>query len=94
MWNVRGVCAGFDLQPPGQAGVCGQDASNEVWMFGNESEAAIVTVMRMREQMRPYVTEQYEAASAEGTPIMRPLFFDFHDDQASQQVDDQQMFGT
>jgi len=79
--------------PPGQAGVCGQDASNEVWMFGNESEAAIVTVMRMREQMRPYVTEQYEAASAEGTPIMRPLFFDFHDDQASQQVDDQQMFG-
>jgi hypothetical protein len=29
-------------------------------MFGNESEAAIVKVMRMREQMRPYVMEQYE----------------------------------
>jgi alpha-glucosidase (family GH31 glycosyl hydrolase) len=53
-------------------------------MFGNESEAAIVKVMRIREQLRPYVMEQYEAASADGTPIMRPLFFDFHSDAASQ----------
>lgn len=79
--------------PPGDAGVCGQAASNEVWMFGNESEAAIVRVMRMREQMRPYVMEQYQAAAEYGTPIMRPLFFDFYNDTASQTVDDQQMFG-
>ena len=62
-------------------------------MFGNESEAAIVKVMRLREQLRPYVMEQYTAASIDGTPIMRPLFFDFHTDAASQTVDDQQMFG-
>lgn len=62
-------------------------------MFGNESEAAIVRVMKMREQMRPYVMEQYHAASLSGTPIMRPLFFDFHNDAASQVIDDQQMFG-
>ena len=61
-------------------------------MFGNESEAAIVKVMRMREQLRPYVMAQYEAASIDGTPIMRPLFFDFHTDAASQTVDDQQMY--
>ena len=35
-------------------------------MFGNESEAAIVKVMRIREQIRPYVMEQYEAAAANG----------------------------
>lgn len=52
--------------PPGPSGVCGADASNEVWMFGNESEAAIVKVMRIREQLRPYVMEQYKAASASG----------------------------
>jgi hypothetical protein len=34
-----------------------------------------------------------QAAAANATPIMRPLFFDFHDDAASQNVDDQQMFG-
>ena len=79
--------------PPGDAGVCGQAASNEVWMFGDEAEAAIVKVMRMREQMRPYVMEQYQAASEFGTPIMRPLFFDFHNDSRCERVDDQQMFG-
>ena len=60
-------------------GVCGITASNEVWSFGNESYTAILAVMRMREQLRPYVTEQYESASKSGLPIMRPLFFDFHD---------------
>lgn len=62
-------------------------------MFGNESEAAIVRVMRMREQMRPYVMAQYRAAAEFGTPIMRPLFYDFFNDTTSQTIDDQQMFG-
>ena len=63
-------------------------------MFGNESEAAIVKVMRMREQLRPYVMEQYQMASKHGTPIMRPLFYDWPEDADAQGVDDQQMFGT
>ena len=62
-------------------------------MFGNESEAAIIRVMRIREQLRPYVMQQYEAAARDGTPVMRPLFFDFWGDVESQKVDDQQMFG-
>ena len=53
-------------------------------MFGNASEAAIVRVMRIREQLRPYVMEQYAAAAHSGTPVMRPLFFDFFDDPGSQ----------
>jgi alpha-D-xyloside xylohydrolase len=43
--------------------VCGSTASNEIWSFGNESEAAIIKVMRLREQLRPYVMEQYQAAA-------------------------------
>ena len=65
-----------------------------VWMFGDESEAAIVKVMRIREQIRPYVMKQYEAAGREGTPIMRPLFFDFHNDTRSEAIDDQQVQNT
>eukprot|EP00037_Helgoeca_nana_P024508 m.260952 g.260952 ORF g.260952 m.260952 type:complete len:715 (-) comp26656_c0_seq3:208-2352(-) len=77
-----------------RAGIlCSASPSNEVWMFGNESEAAIIKVMRIREQLRPYVMEQYRAASVNGTPIMRPLFYDFHTDAGSQGIDDQQMFG-
>ena len=92
LFRLHGARKG-PVWPPGDGGVCGQDASNEVWMFGDVAEAAIVKVMRMREQMRPYVMEQYKAASADGTPIMRPLFYDFYHDTASQDVDDQQMFG-
>ena len=92
LFRLHGARSG-PTWPAGKAGVCGQDASNEVWMFGDESEAAIVKVMRIREQMRPYVMEQYSAASLHGTPIMRPLFYDFFDDPASQGIDDQQMFG-
>jgi alpha-D-xyloside xylohydrolase len=91
LFRLHGARSG-PTWPPGGAGACGQAASNEVWMFGSESEAAIVKVMRMREQLRPYVMEQYRAAAASGTPIMRPLFFDFHTDATSQGIDDQQMF--
>ena len=83
LFRLHGARSG-PVWPPGDAGVCGQAPSNEVWMFGNESEAAIVRVMRMREQLRPYVMEQYAAAAGAGTPVMRPLFFDFYDDPASQ----------
>lgn len=62
-------------------------------MFGNESEAAIAKVMMLREQLRPYVAKQYRAAAADGTPVMRPLFFDFWNDSAVVDIDDQLMFG-
>ena len=49
---------------------------------------------RRREQLRPYVMEQYQAAATHGTPVMRPLFFDFWLDPAAAAVDDQLMFGS
>ena len=49
--------------------------------------------MKIREQLRPYVMTLYQAAASNGTPIMRPLFFDFWEDPAAQGVDDELMFG-
>lgn len=71
----------------------GTGGSNEIWNFGNESEQAIAKVMHIREQLRPYVMEQWQAAADFGTPVMRPLFFDFWKDAGSQFVDDEMMFG-
>ena len=88
-WPAGGTCPSKACRDGQVFGKCGGTASNEVWMFGDESEVAIVKVMRLREQLRPYIMEQYEAAAADGTPIMRPLFFDFHADPGSQAVDDQ-----
>eukprot|EP00729_Bicosta_minor_P003941 gene3941-21372_t len=82
---------GASVDDSGQCGRTG--ASNEIWNFGAASEAAIARVMHLREQLRPYVLEQYKAAAADGTPVMRPLFFDFWSDPGAQLVDDQLMFG-
>jgi alpha-D-xyloside xylohydrolase len=65
----------------GDNGMCGATrGSNEIWNFGNDSETAIASVMQIREQLRPYIMNQYALNSVDGTPIMRPLFFDFWDD--------------
>lgn len=37
--------------------------------------------------------EQYKTAAEYGTPISRPLFYDFWDDAQAQVVEDQMMFG-
>ena len=45
--------------PQDDGGSCGRTGgANEIWEFGNESEAAIARVMAIREQLRPYVMEQ------------------------------------
>jgi len=76
---------------------CGNSGNtNEAWNFGkelgNQTYLAIRKVMLIREKLRPYIHEQYKLNSQDGTPIMRPLFFDF-DDLECLEVEDEFMFG-
>jgi alpha-D-xyloside xylohydrolase len=66
---------------------------NEVWDFGDTAFEAISIVMKIREQLRPYIMQQMQVASLKGTPVMRPVWFDFPKDQNTFQIDDQFMFG-
>jgi len=68
-------------------------ASNEIWEFGDKAYAAISIVISIREQLRPYIAEHLKIASKNGTPIMRPLWFDFPKDAGSENIEDQFMFG-
>ena len=43
--------------------------------------------------MKPYITELMEAAHEKGTPVMRPLFYDFPKDSKCWEIEDQYMFG-
>ena len=43
--------------------------------------------------MIPYIMEQKEYASQTGTPVIRPLFFDFPEDQNLYEIGDEYMFG-
>jgi len=68
-------------------------APNEIWDFGDDAYAAISTVIRIREQLRPYIAKHFKIASKNGTPIMRPLWFDFPNDANCAGIEDQFMFG-
>jgi alpha-D-xyloside xylohydrolase len=71
----------------------GTGAPNEIWSFGERAYGIIRDLLALRERMGPYLLEQMHVASAHGTPSMRPLFFDFPDDEAAWHVEDQFMLG-
>ena len=49
--------------------------------------------LRLRERLKPYVLDVMRAAHEEGLPVMRPLFLEFPDDQATWSVADSYLFG-
>ncbi len=74
-------------------GVCGSGSDNEVWSYGEEAYAIFREYMLMRERLKPYIADLMREAHVKGTPPMRPLFYDFPEDPAAWEVDDQYMFG-
>ena len=69
----------------------GQD--NEVWSFGEDNYLIMKKYLFIRENLRDYIREGMKTASKNGTPIMRPLFYDFSDDKECWNVEDEYMFG-
>ena len=47
----------------------------------------------LRERMRPYIDRIMREAHEKGTPVIRPLFYDFPKDPAAWDVEDQFFFG-
>jgi alpha-D-xyloside xylohydrolase len=66
---------------------------NEAWSFGDEAYAIIKDLLFLRERLRPYIMEQMQIAHEQGIPPMRPLFFDFVEDENCASIDDQFLFG-
>ncbi len=66
---------------------------NEVWSFGDEAYAILSDLLLLRERLRPYVGAQMQLAHDHGVPPMRPLFFDFPEDESCWDKEDQFMFG-
>ena len=68
-------------------------AENEVWSYGEEVYEICKKYLFLREKMRPYVKELMTQAHEKGTPLMRPLFYDFPEDARCWEVEDEYMFG-
>ena len=74
-------------------GYFGSGGPNEVWSFGEEAYEIIRRYMYVREELKPYIMGQMKLASEDGTPVMRPLFYDFCGDKNVYDIGDEYMFG-
>lgn len=72
---------------------CRSGAPNEVWSYGEEVYEICKKYMNIREKMRDYTRKLMREAHEKGTPIMRPLFYDFPSDKICWEVTEQYMYG-
>lgn len=71
----------------------GSGWDNEIWSFGEQAYPVLVEHLQLRERLRPYIRELHRVAHLKGTPIMRPLFYDFPADHAAWNCETAYMFG-
>lgn len=69
-----------------------QGNDNEVWSFGNDVFDILACLLNLRESMRPWIETFAEHELPHGKPFMRPLFFDYPDEQGLASVQDQYLF--
>lgn len=50
--------------------------------------------LNLRLSLKPYIESLMEEASTTGAPLMRTMFYEFPDDSACWDIDDQYMFGS
>ena len=68
-------------------------ADNEIWSYGEEAYEICRNYIFIRERLKPYIRELMQEAHEKGTPVIRPLFYDFTEDRNCWDVEDQYMFG-
>lgn len=66
---------------------------NEIWSFGEENLEHIKGYILLREKLRPYIQKQMDIASEKGYPVIRPMFFEYPEDENIYNICDQYMFG-
>jgi alpha-glucosidase len=65
----------------------------EPWTFGRRVENICREYISLRYQLLPYFYNLFHEASRDGSPIMRPLFWEFPDDPHGYAIDDQFLVG-
>ncbi|OFK57030.1 family 31 glucosidase [Globicatella sp. HMSC072A10] len=68
-------------------------APNEIWSFGKEAEKIMTKYLHIREALRDYIYDLMIEAHEDGIPLMRPLFYEFPEDDQTWEKDNIYMFG-
>lgn len=79
-------------KPKGQPTAPG--AANEIWSYGDEVYEICKKYIDIREQLRNYTRELMLQAHEKGSPVIRPLFYEFPNDEKAWIVETQYMYGS
>ena len=69
-------------------------ADNELWSFGEEAYEILKKYLFVRETLRPYTHQVMAEAHEEGKPVIRPMFYEFPEDEACYTLKDQYLYGS
>jgi alpha-D-xyloside xylohydrolase len=72
---------------------CCSGAANEIWSYGEKVYDICVKYINIREKLRDYTRELMKEAHEKGTPVMRPLFYEFSEDEKCWEIADEYMYG-
>ena len=75
-------------------GFCHTGRDNELWSYGEDVYEILKHYVTVREQLKPYLKQVMREASENGSPVMRAMFYEFPDDPACWEADEQYMFGS
>jgi alpha-glucosidase len=67
--------------------------SQEPWAFGEPYESVIRSMLKLRQRLIPYLYTQFEHCHRSGAPVLRPLLFEYPEDERTYSADDQFMVG-
>jgi alpha-glucosidase len=69
-------------------------ARQEPWAFGEPWESICRDMLLLRMRLLPYLYTLFEECHRTGAPVLRPLLFEFPDDETTYTADDQFMVGS
>ena len=67
---------------------------NEIWSFGERNFKILKELVLLRERLRPYIELQMKIAAEKGYPVMRPMFFEYPEDEICYSLGEQYLFGN
>jgi alpha-glucosidase len=67
--------------------------AQEPWAFGEPYESVCRDMLRLRMRLVPYLYTLFEECHRTGAPVLRPLLFEFQDDEVTYTADDEFMVG-
>src|SRR4051812_44096243 len=87
-------CRNGDFQPFCRNHSAQGTRRQEPWVFGEPYESVCRKMIKLRQRLLPYLYTLFEECHRTGAPIIRPLLFEYPDDETTYTTDDEFLLGN